>query len=368
MNESVNPEMLTLAREIRGWTQKYVSEASGISQGKISKYEGGIAHVKDSDLSLFVNALRFPADFFYQKGFRLGNEPSEIFHRRRRTVAIRDLRRIDGLVDLYRLGSRYLLNAFEITSSTSVPSLALDEYDSVAQMAEAVRAAWKIPAGPVRDLIGWLEHASCLVFSYDFRTDKIDEAVQWIPPSPPVIVVNKSAPADRVRFSLAHALGHLVMHRDVVPYKEMEDEANEFAAAFLMPKEDIEHELEPATIQHMLELKEYWKVSMQSLIRRANKLGVITPRRYMSLFQQLSRAGYRKREPFPIERESPQLVQRLLDSHKEHLDYSDRELAKLLKVHIDDYYDWYYPKKIIEFPTNDFQFGLRGNSGVSLET
>ena len=362
MNKTVNPEMLTLAREIRGVTQKQVSESSGVRQGKISRYEGGLAPVSDSDLSRLAQALEFPTEFFNQKGFRLGNEPNEIFHRRRRKVAIKDLKRIDGLVDLYRLGSRHLLEAFELKSKVSVPLLSIDDFESVADIAATVRAGWRIPSGPVFDLIAWLEHASCLVFMHDFKTDKIDEAVQWIPPSPPIIVVNRSAPADRVRFSLAHALGHLVMHRDLVPYKEMEEEADEFAAAFLMPKNDIHDELTPVTIQHMLELKEYWRVSMQTLIRRAHSLGVISPRRYTSLFQQLSRSGYRKQEPLPIRREIPRLVKTLLDSHKSQLNFSDEDLAKLLRIQVDDYYEWYYPKKIIDFPTSDVVHAKHGEA------
>ena len=358
MNMTVNPEMLTLAREIRGMTQKQVAESSGIRQGTLSRYETGLVPTSDADVSRLALALKFPTDFFYQKGFRLGNEPSEIFHRRRRKVASKDLKRIDGLVDLFRLGSRHLLEAFELKSTASVPLLSINDFESVADVAAAVRAGWRIPTGPVQDLIAWLEHASCLVFLHDFNTDKIDEAVQWIPPSPPVIVVNRSAPADRVRFSLAHALGHLVMHRDIAPYPGMEQEADEFAASFLMPERDIRGSLAPVTVKHLLELKQYWRVSMQALIRRARDLDIIKQRRYRSLFQQLSRAGYRKREPFPIPRESPRLVKSLLDAHKVQLGYSDLELAQLLLVRLEDYYDWYYPRdKIIPFPTTLFQRG-----------
>lgn len=352
MSTSVNPAMLTLAREIRGLTQTELAQLSALNQGKISRYEGGSSKVTDSDLRHLSRALRFPESFFLQSGSRLGNEPSEIFHRRRRTVSMKDLKQIDGLVDLHRLGCKQLLEAFEQVTSSSIPQIPLGGLDDIEEIARAVRAIWKMPTGPVHDLIGWLEQASCLVFMYNFKTDKIDEVVQWIQPEPPIILINRAAPADRVRFSLAHALGHLIMHRDVVPYKEMEGEADQFAASFLMPANDIIHELEPVTIQHMLELKQYWKVSMSTLIRRAYNLEVISKRRYTSLFQQLSRAGYRKREPFPIPRETPQLVNTILAAHKEHLGYSDEELAKLLNINLEDYYEWYCPTKIIPFPPN----------------
>lgn len=363
MNESVNPAMLTLAREIRGLTQKELAQASALSQGKISRYEGGSRTVTNSDLSNLARALRFPETFFYQAGTRRGNEPTELFHRKRRKVAVKDLRQIDGLVNLHRLGSTQLLEAFEQVTAYSIPQIPSGDFEDIEEIARKVRAIWKMPAGPVHDLIGWFEQASSLVFTYDFITDKIDEVVQWIPPSPPIILVNRASPADRVRFSLAHALGHLVMHLDVVPYEDMENEADQFAASFLMPANDIIHELEPVTIQHMLELKQYWKVSMSTLIRRAYDLEVISKRRYTSLFQQLSRAGYRKNEPFPIPRETPRLVKTLLDAHKEQLGYSDEELAQLLNVSLEDYCLWYYPhypQKIIDFPPNEIRHSGSG--------
>ncbi len=147
----------------------------------------------------------------------------------------------------------------------------------------------------------------------------------------------------------------------------MEKEADQFAAAFLMPKYDIEDELAPVTINRMLELKQYWKCSMASLIYRAKTLGVISERQFTSLCQQRSRLGYYKNEPFPISRETPQMVKRLIDSHKQHLDYTDEELAKLLKVRVEYYYEWYYPRKIIEFPSHEFHLKSSHDSSASLE-
>ena len=367
MRETVNPEMLTLAREIRGLTQSRLAEISNIRQAKISRYEGGVTDVSTVELSILAESLSFPESFFFQEGSRYGADSSELFHRRRRSVRTRDLKRINGLVNLFRIGSRQLFKAFELGSSSYIPSFYLHEFDDVGEIAAAVRATWKMPSGPVHNLIGWLENASCLVFTCDFENDKIDEVVQWIPPDPPIILVNSSAPADRIRFSLAHALGHLVMHRREEPYKEMEKEADQFAAAFLMPEYDIIDELEPVTIHHMFELKQFWKCSMASLIYRAKTLGVITERQFTSLCRQRSRLGYYKDEPFPIVRETPQLITRLLDSHKEHLDYSDEELARLLRVRLEDYHEWYYPKKIIQFPSNAAQLRARSDSDVSLE-
>ena len=295
-------------------------------------------------------SLGFQPTSFFRLDMYLGQIPPRYSTDGESASRVRDLKRIHAFANLYRACGARLCYAFEQVDTTEIPIMRRSDFEQVSDIADALRSLWNMPAGPVKNLVAWLENASCQVHSFDFEIDKIDEVVHWIPPDPAVILVNSEAPADRTRFSLAHALGHLVMHRDIAPYPEIEDEADEFAAAFLMPERDILGSLAPVTIQHMLELKQVWRVSMSTLIRRARILGVISQRRYTSLFQQLSRLGYRKREPRPFAHESPQLVKMLVDSHRQHLGYTDDELAELLMLRLEDFHLWYAPRKVIPFP------------------
>ena len=358
MPQIPNPETLTLAREIRGITQTDLARVSGIDQGRISRYEGGVKTIPEDELKILAKALAFPTTFFYRDGKRYGAETGEIFHRKRDNVSIIQQKVIDGLLNARRLEIEDLLNSFDIEAPYTIPRYDIRDFSNyeepIDQIATLVRAAWNMSSGPVNNLIEQLEAASCMVFSYDFGTDKIDEAIQWIEPSPPVVLVNSRAPGDRLRFSLAHALGHLVMHRNNPPYPAMEPEADLFASAFLMPAEDIRPELRPVTIDHMLQLKPYWKVSMQALIHRCRDIGEISDRKYTSLFQMLSRAGYRKNEPITISSEKPTLVRNLLNNYKNELDYSNEELAALVRLNVEDFRNWYYPEpshiKILKKP------------------
>lgn len=343
MNEKINPEMLTLARDVREFTQKDLAERSGIDQGNISRYEGGIKEIPKKDLDILSETLNFPNSFFMYRGNRSGDGISQILHRKRKTVPLSDIKRINGLMNIYRLGVEKLLNSFDITSSYYIPEFNGSDYDTIEEIARNLRGLWEIPPGPISNLIGRLEAASCIVLRLDFRVDQIDEAVLWTKPLPPIILVNSRAPGDRLRFSLAHALGHLVLHQGKLPYPEMEREADMFASAFLMPAEDIQDDLEPVTIDNLLRLKLHWKVSVQAMIRRSLDLGIITERRYTSLFQMLSRYGYRKKEPIEIPAEKPESITELLNAYKENLQYTDKELAALVNLSTSDFRTWYYP-------------------------
>lgn len=123
----------------------------------------------------------------------------------------------------------------------------------------------------------------------------------------PIVILSADRPADRVRLSLAHELGHLVMHQPLPATPSIHEEADHFAGAFLLPAEAMRQEIgSTTTLESFLSLKLKWGVSVQALIVRAHELGLITPRKYRTLFQRLSARGWRMHEPLssrvPLER------------------------------------------------------------------
>ena len=104
-------------------------------------------------------------------------------------------------MNLLRFNTIKLLEPLEQISPFTIPQLEISDFDGdIETIAASVRAAWNMPSGPVSNLIEQLEAASCLVLMYDFGTSKIDEAVQWEQPHPPIILVNIRASGDRLRF------------------------------------------------------------------------------------------------------------------------------------------------------------------------
>lgn len=117
---------------------------------------------------------------------------------------------------------------------------------------------------------------------------------------------NKTA-ASRVHFDIAHELGHICLHGwsediekiDRDEFKEREKEANEFAAAFLLPREGFAKDVavNPKSIPAYTELKRKWKVSIQAMARRSFSLGLITMEEYQEIIRTMQRRGIRKQEP-----------------------------------------------------------------------
>jgi Zn-dependent peptidase ImmA (M78 family)/transcriptional regulator with XRE-family HTH domain len=334
MNEKFNPEMLTLACDFRGMTQTELARQSGVPQGNISKYGSGVLEIRPEHLRLFAETLDFPEEFFYRDGEVKAVESASVFHRKRKTIPVKAVSKIDAAVNLLRLDIERLFNAADAEPGLVMPQYRPAEFkNDIEFIAGLVRAAWSIPAGPIRNLVAYVEAAGCVVLLTSFETDKMDAVSQWKSPSPPVIIMNDQLPGERQRFSLAHELGHLVMHKDEIPYEAMEAEADKFASALLMPADRIKRELDPVTIEHLVQIKPSWRVSVQALIRRSRDLHVITDRKYTSLFQMLSKAGYRTEEPFPLPLEEPTLLRKILDFLYTELQYSPGDVAKVLCIH-----------------------------------
>jgi Zn-dependent peptidase ImmA (M78 family) len=160
----------------------------------------------------------------------------------------------------------------------------------------------------------------------DLGSRELDAVTQWIDGDPPLFLINTHAPADRFRFSLAHELGHVIMHDEPGPTPLQERQADEFASEFLLPADAIRAELKRGRLDlpRLLALKHRWGVSMAALLRRASTLGVITDWQYRNLMVEMSALGYRTQEPSDLVRENPrfipELVARLHDDRGCHLD------------------------------------------------
>jgi Zn-dependent peptidase ImmA (M78 family) len=125
--------------------------------------------------------------------------------------------------------------------------------------------------------------------------------------------VSRFAPPDRRRFTMAHELGHLVLHEDSYTDDHGEREANAFAAEFLMPAEQIRPQLRRLTLKRALALKLEWHASVAALIIRAKDVKAITPAHATRLHKQRSGMGWTRNEPYSdaLPNETPTTLERV---------------------------------------------------------
>ena len=342
-----NPEMVELARRSRKLTQAQLAERMGVGQGTISKYEVGMLPIPDEDLIKLSTVLDYPPHFFTQPGSIEGPSISESFHRKRQNISAPLLHQVYAIAEIRRIEVQKLLKSWD-RNKLDFPQCPIDEYDdNVEKVARTVRALWQIPPGPVSNVTKAIEKEGGVVFEYDFGTRQIDGFSHRSNNMPPMFCLNKNVPPDRWRWTLAHELGHIIMHfnSDVErPAKIIEDQADRFAGEFLTPGHELKPQLLGLDFPKLAGLKRYWKISMAALVMRAYHLNVITEHQRRNMFMRLSKAGYRLREPAvtdpPVE--PSELPHRLVQFHLDELEYTDGELRHLLAIGDNDFATYYH--------------------------
>jgi Zn-dependent peptidase ImmA (M78 family) len=349
MAERVNHHMVTLARDARGVMQDELAERARIGQGTLSKYENGVLDVPDHFVPVLSQALRYPREFFYQLGRPYGFPP---FHyRKRKKLSAKALGRIVAEMNIRRMHIAKLARSFDLKTNRFIPEIDMDEYQGgsrrrpdIEDIARSVRELWMLPRGPVSNLMELIEENGGIVIPCDFQTDLIDAMSQRIDGMPVLFFVNINSPSDRVRYTLAHELGHMILHTVTVKDdEEMENEADHFAGAFLLPADEIKVQLRRFDLRHLANMKGHWKVSMQAIAYRADRLQLITPYQNKMFWIEMSKLGYRKREPNEPPKEVPGLLRRMVNFHQRHLGYSVPDLAQLLCLGIDEFQAMYAP-------------------------
>lgn len=326
-----NREMLILARESRALTQTKLAEEASMSQAEISKFENGLRVPSVEQARRLAWCLHYPIEFFLLMESVRSFGSGCVYHRKRQSAAELKLRELLALINIRRIQVKQLLSAVNPSVPYSFEHLDIEDYQGdAAKIAQALRAIWQLPPGPVQNVIQVIEDAGGIIVKSDFGTDKVDALSQWLPGMPPVFMVNERIPTDRLRWTLSHEVGHIIMHR--FPTDRMEREADEFAAEFLMPANQIKTQLRDVSLPKLAALKPYWRVAMSALLRRASDLGTITPRTKQYLWMQMGKRGFRTHEPVDIPPEEPTLLRELLEFHQQNLGHGPQDLARIMCV------------------------------------
>ncbi len=236
MGEYVNGGLLRIARQRIGLAQGEAAVRLIVPQVTLSRYENAVAVPTDDFIARASEVYDMPISFFRQTDTVFGAPVSvHPMWRKKADVTVREIDKIIAEINVRVMHLCRMLEAVEYAPQSNVPRLDPDDYNGdIERIAALVRAHWLLPPGPIENLTAAVERAGVIVVHSTMGGSSVSGVTVVVPGLLPVIVLNLDQPADRLRFTLAHELGHLVMHK--FPSPTMEKEANEFASALLMPK------------------------------------------------------------------------------------------------------------------------------------
>ena len=302
-------ERLKQARELHRFTQAQLGGIVGIKQAAIALVENDKRTPSPAVVQAIAEATKVTVAFFKERPLP-HFEPGSLSYRSRTKIRAVERSQVHQFTKLFVEQTRTML------ASLSLPRPELPVWDEPAIAAGLTRASLGIDhQGPLPHAINLLEHHGAVVFRLPVAPETIDAFSTWveIDGERPIIVLSAGLAGDRIRSNVAHELGHLVMHKGMES-PDAEREANDFAAAFLLPEELMRRSVsDQLNLTIASRLKSRWQVSIQMIVRRARDLGIIPEKRYRTLFKQIGARGWRKNEPVEVPLERPRVYRQMAE-------------------------------------------------------
>ncbi|MBL4645399.1 MAG: DNA-binding protein [Hyphomicrobiales bacterium] len=328
--------MLRLARQRKGFTQKFASGKLGVTQPVLSRYENGAAEADSSFLLLASRVYDIPKGFFSLNEPVYG--PAVSVHpmpRAKASVTARDLDMVTAELNIRAMQMRRFLDGVDYSPTSNLPQFDVESYGTPTKIAALLRAHWKLPFGPINNLTALVERAGIIVAHSDFGGASVSGMTFQVPGQPPLILLNGAHPADRMRLTLGHELGHVIMHK--FPTPDMEREAFEFSSTFLFPPNELRSQFRgrKPTLELLASLKPEWKMAMSAILYAANREKLITPNQYRYLNMQIAKRGWKTREPSNLDfaHETPKIMTAILRAHLDELGYTFDDLLNFIPMY-----------------------------------
>jgi Zn-dependent peptidase ImmA (M78 family)/DNA-binding XRE family transcriptional regulator len=302
---------LRLARTFQGLTQVELGAEVGVTHTFIGQLEAGGKRPTPILLEALGDVLGFRPPFFaapLDDEFR----DEECHFRKRQTTPVSIKSRVLAHGTLFADLVAHLDTAVRFPAERLPEELRIGDRESVEAATAECRRLWGLePDLPIPNLTRALERAGVVVTRFQGGAAKVD-AFSRVGRRLIAVLNTDKGSASRSRFDLAHEAGHVVMHRGVdVGALELEEQADQFASALLMPRAGILREFPRAASlewEALFALKQRWRVSLGALVRRAYDLRILDAARYQRAYKTMSARGWTRGEPHEFDEETPEVV------------------------------------------------------------
>ncbi|MBY0117777.1 ImmA/IrrE family metallo-endopeptidase [Paenibacillus xylanexedens] len=335
-------ENLTNLRIMHGYSRKQLSEQLGVTEQAVWQYENAYTSPKVPIVNELKRIFSVKSKYFYTKDMltqRNNAANIDVMN-----IAYRS--KVMNVISKTQTEAKHVeyLDTFinYITAQISLPTLNIiqlreeaieymnhtddDRTTQIHYVAHLARQRLNMEPSTNENLMFRIEKSGVYVFEKAIG-EEIDAYSLWTRNDRPFIILgNIKRSAVRRNFDIAHELGHLLLHYrlefvnlDRKEHKLIENEANLFAGAFLLPEEEFSSDMNEITYKtnpdQYLDLKNKWKTSLQVLGYRAAHLGMMEAKDHRNFYAAMHRRGYLEKEPFDreIPLQKPMRIKTIID-------------------------------------------------------
>ncbi|MNC22218.1 helix-turn-helix protein [compost metagenome] len=317
-------ENLANLRIMHGYSRKQLSEKLEVTEQAVWQYENAYTSPKLQIVNELKRIFNVKSRYFYTEDMLAQQASSPNVD----LINIAYRSKVLNVISKTQAEAKHIeyLDAFVsyITAKVSLPTLKIislrdevihylnhsqdDRLTQIDHVAHLARKRLELASSTNEDLMFLIEKSGVFVFEKAIG-EEIDAYSLWTRNNRAYIILgNMKRSAVRRNFDIAHELGHLLLHYrlefanlDRKEHKSIENEANLFAGALLLPEDAFSVDMEE--INHItnpddyLDLKKKWKTSLQVLGYRAAQLRIMEPKDHRNFYAAMHRKNYLKVEP-----------------------------------------------------------------------
>lgn len=309
IKNSYIPLRIRQARVSRIMSQDELAKSIDITKQAVSQYETGNSKPSEVVMREISNVLHYPMTFFTKEPSAILSAPSFYFFRSYKTASVKEKAAWIQKVAIFEEFVISKLKEYIEFPKINLPTIDEKEsysMDDCEQIAMEAREFWGLGKGPIQNLIDVIQENGIIIANMKKIDKKIDAFSTIYNRTPYIYISEDTVSSVRWRFSLAHELGHLIMHKGFyeeggIPdeiHDALEDEADFFASGFLMPQNSFFNDVNIITLDYFLYLKKKWKTSISSMILKCKNFEIISSLQTEALYKKMAIKKWRISEPY----------------------------------------------------------------------
>ncbi len=376
MEKKIIGEQIKEARQELGISQAELARSLNLSRAAVSALEGGKTLSPTIEtMANLSSILKKPVDFFYSEYTANLKVCTPITFRSFASARKRDNEQVSLVLKRFSMFLSFLIQKVRIATEDiqtrakeNTPETLISD-EKIESYAKQMRDEFGLGDYPIINLIALMENHGIICFGYDLPETIDSVNVTFKDENDlkhPVIIYNNRLTYFRQRFTLAHELGHIILHSNWSKesyeqfHAKAEQQAHRFANAFMMPFSVFRDSVGYSNVKEAVRLKGYWRMSVAAIGRRMFEVGKLDRDHYKYFYIDLSKKGWRKEEPgdnaFPPEK--PYYVTTAYDFAFEKNLITPMDIVRTFNL---------YPEEIIKYIGNDDRFVVVPNRSMQIK-
>ena len=280
---------LNRARKLRGFSMEELAQRINCTKQTISNYENGLRYPDGEMLLSIAQALNVDLDYFFNDcnvNFSLNKvnyrEGLLLNDRERNEIESMTAAALNDYLELESIAKDY------VDFQNPLADLVISNESDAEKAAKQLRKKWKLGDAPLHNISNFLEKKGVRIIKINFGFSFNHEGLSgWaLEDTIPVIILNnKPQDISRVRFTILHELGHLLLAMaEGLEIEAIENICNRFAGAVLLPADILEQEFGKnrtrISMDELRRIKESYGISIAAIMVRARFTGLINYQAY----------------------------------------------------------------------------------------